>query len=127
MSNCQLCGEKLEGRSDKKFCNDNHRVAYYRMVNKPHYLLLNRKHQQAYRERNKKTRWCKYCGAELFGRKRSYCDKKCEIKYKLRLDNSRSGWETPQKYVPMTCDECGGRIKVMNDGENICSVCGLVM
>ena len=70
----------------------------------------------------------KVCGKPLPKWKQSYCSEQCIIRkrHDFGSDMIRTKNNRLEHYIPEYCDECGGQIVVMSDGEYVCKKCGLV-
>jgi len=114
------CDKELTGRQTR-FCSEEHKQAYYRMVNKPYYT----KYNHNYYLKHKKEKYCVVCGKPLPKYKKTYCSLKCYLD-KYKSDNNPNHYgELPRRYEEV-CDECGGRV-VLDGFDYVCSNCGLVI
>ena len=115
---CIVCGEPLKGRQTK-YCS--------RRCNDKRYYNDNKELWAKYKK-PRKNKNCKVCGKPLPKWKQSYCSEQCIIRkrHDFGSDMIRTKNNRLEHYVPEYCDECGGQIVVMSDGEYVCKKCGLV-
>lgn len=124
---CLLCGAQLSGKQ-RKFCSHEHRLEYYKKVNKEKRRTYIRDYMAKYRVKKGGAKYCAHCGLKLPKHKKRFCSKSHrELFYKQNdtlhievLKDSRM-----ERDIPIFCDECGGTI-VIDGYDIVCKSCGLV-